>query len=41
VKLYVGHREALAVGAGAVVVAGVKVGVTLVELLLFVAFKGP
>lgn len=40
-KLYVGHREALAVGTGVVVVAGVKVGVKLVELLLFTTFEGP
>ena len=35
VKLYVGHRDALAVGTGAVAVAGVNVGVKLVELVLF------
>jgi hypothetical protein len=41
VKLYVGHREVLGVGGGVVVVAGVKVGVKLVELLLLLAvFEG-
>lgn len=39
-KLYVGQREPLAVGAGAVVVAGVKVGLKLVELLLLAGFEG-
>jgi hypothetical protein len=34
VKLYVGHKEALAVGTGVVDVAEVKVGIKLVELVL-------
>jgi hypothetical protein len=40
VKLYVGHRDALAVGTGGVVAAGVKVGVKLVELLLLDVIEG-
>ena len=34
VKLYVGHKDAVAAGTAAVLVAGVKVGVKLVELVL-------